>query len=1075
MRLLLVMTALVLLPSVGLAQQDMGVITGLVVDASGAVLPGVAVTAREQETGVAVTTTTNATGLFVIASLKIGTYTVEAGLAGFKKAVARDVGLHAGDRARVDFKLELGALAQEVRVVSDTPLLRTESSSLSHIVKDIEMRELPIAGRNFQNLATLAAGVLPAIGHRDREGGFNAHGQWATQNNFILDGIDNNSQILGLQDRKAQVLLPSLDAVQEFQIQTSNYSAEYGRNAGAVMNVTIKSGTNQVHGTAYEFLRNDVFDARDAFVYTDRDGDGKADPDALRRNQYGATLGGPLRRNQTFYFGSFEGTQIHTTSSSLATIPTLLERQGIFNSALVTVRDPATGQPFPNNAIPQSRWDPVAARMAGLWPEPNFQGTTRANYVSSPRVVRDRYQYDFRVDHNFSAVDRAFVRVSRMMIDIFTDGPLPAPAVGAPNNDTARDENTGWNLASSYTHVFGNAIVNEARFGYSNLVTDKLPLISGFPNDDLGLRVITPEPVGGLGRLTFGGAFGYQALGEATFVPNYKLSRTVQFLDNLSVVKGRHNLKAGADLRWITSDTNGAPNTRGVFGFNGRFTNSSVGDFLLGWTNQVQFSTFQRADLRERDYMFYLQDDWKLSPRLTLNAGVRYELSSPMFDVNDRVTTLDVTAFPSIEVLRAGERGRSWSDRALVDADTNNWAPRLGFAWQPRALWTLRGAAGVFYGTTGGGLGLSSRLSNNWPIYRDVTLASTTTRPARQLSLGLDPSLLGDETEMPANLNWNVWERDFQLPTIYQWNLSVQRQLGPRMVATASYVGSASHELPRAYNINGADPGDPATERQRRLIPALGGIDFRETSGRASYHGLETTLEKRFSDGWQFSASYTWSHSIDDVGELFGAEGGVIQDKRNLGADKGSSGFDRRHRFAASYIAQLPFGRGRRWMGDGGALDAIFGGWQLSGIVQVQTGAPFTVTIASPTQFLGVTASSWRPDVVGDWRVDDPGPEQWMRREAFVVPQNPDGTYRFGNLGRNALTGPGYFNIDAGLMKDFFIGRERRLQFRWEVFNATNHPSYGLPVTNLQSVDFGTIRSTVSVPRQMQLGVKFIF
>ena len=1053
----------------------MGAITGIVTDASGAVLPGVTLTARDEDTGVAISTTTNETGLFVIAPLKIGTYAVEAALAGFKKSIARGVGVHAGGRMRVDFKLELGALAEELTVVSEAPLLKTESSSLSHVVKDIEMRELPIAGRNFQNLATLAAGVLPAIGHRDREGGFNAHGQWATQNNFILDGIDNNSQILGLQDRKAQVLLPSLDAVQEFQIQTSNYSAEYGRNAGAVMNVTIKSGTNQVRGTAYEFLRNDVFDARDAFVYTDRDGDGKADPEALRRNQYGATLGGPLRRNQTFYFGSFEGTQIHTASSSLVNVPTLLERQGIFNSAVVTVRDPATGQPFPNNAIPPSRWDPVAARMVGLWPDPNFQGTTRANYVSSPRVVRDRYQYDFRVDHNFSVADRAFVRVSRMIIDIFAAGPLPPPGVGGANNDTARDENTGWNLASSHTHVFGNAIVNEARFGYSNLVTDKQPLTSGFPNDDFGLRVITPEPVDGLARLNFAGAFGYQALGEAAFVPNYKVSRTVQVLDNLSLVKGRHNLKAGADLRWITSYTDGAPNTRGVFGFNGRFTNSSLGDFLLGWTNQVQFSTFQRADLRERDYMFYVQDDWKLSPRLTLNVGVRYELSSPMFEANDRATTLDVTAFPSIEVRRAGEDGRSWSHRALVDTDTNNWAPRLGFAWQPRALWTLRGAAGVFYGTTGGGLGLASRLSNNWPIYRDVTLASTTTRSARQLSLGLDPSLLGSETEMPANLNWNVWERDFQLPTIYQWNLSVQRQLGARMVATASYVGSVSRELPRAYNINGADPGEPATERQRRMIPELAGIDFRETSGRATYNGLETTIEKRLSNGWQFSASYTWSHSIDDVGELFGAEGGVIQDKRNLRADKGSSGFDRRHRFAVSYIAQLPFGRGRRWMGNGGALDAIFGGWQLSGIAQMQSGGPFSVTIPNPAQFLGVTTSSWRPDLVGDWRVDDPGPEQWMRREAFAIPQNQGGTYRFGNLGRNTLIGPGYFNIDAGLMKDFRIGRERRLQFRWEVFNATNHPSYGLPVTNLQSVDFGKIRGTVSVPRQMQFGVKFVF
>jgi hypothetical protein len=1066
------LVAFLLVPAVALGQQDMGVITGIVTDASGAVLPGVTVTAREQETGVAISTTTNATGLYVITALKIGTYAVEAELPGFKKTIARNVALHAGDRARVDFALELGAVLEEVTVVSEAPLLKTESSSLTHVLRDDEIRELPISGRNFQHLAVLAAGVMPAIGHRDREGGFNSHGQWATQNNFILDGVDNNSQVLGMEDRKAQVLIPSLDAVEEFQIQTSNYSAEYGRNAGAVMNVTIKSGTNQLRGTAYEFLRNDIFDARDAFDYHDRDGDGKADPEALRRNQFGATFGGPLRRNRVFYFASVEATRVHTASSSLVVVPSALERQGIFDFA---VRDPLTRQPFPNRTIPSGRWDPVAARLLALWPAPNFSGTTRGNYTSPPRHVRDRDQFDFRVDAQISAADRAFVRVSRMLNRDDRDGPLPPPAIAAPNNETSRNRNNGWNIASSYTRVFGGAVVNEARFGFNSLETDKHPLTAGFPNDDFGLRVLTPEPVTGLARLTFGGALGYVTLGEGAFNPNYKLARTFQALDNLSIVKGRHNLKVGADLRFIQSDIVGAPQTRGVFAFNGRFTGSSLGDFLLGWPNQVQFSTFQRGDLRERDYMFYVQDDWKWSPRLTVNLGFRYELSSPMFETQDRMTTLDASAFPAVRVVRAGERGSSWSNRALIDTDTNNWAPRLGFAYQPAPLWTVRGAGGVFYGTTGGGLGASARLMNNWPIYRQVTIRSTPTRPARQLSVGLDPALLGTETSMPADLTWNVWDRDFKLPTIYQWNLSVQRQLGARMVTTVAYVGSASNYLPRSYNINGADRGDPATERQRRLIPSLGNISFREPSARARYHGVETTLEKRFSDGVQFSAAYAWSHSIDDVQELFGAEGGVIQDKRNLRGDKGNSGFDRRHRFAASYLVQLPFGSGRRWLSRGRVLDAVFGGWQLSGIVSTQTGAYFDVTVPDPTSLLGVTGANWRADVVGDWRAADPGADGWLRREAFAVPQNSDGTYRFGNMGRNSITGPGYFSLDAGLMKDFRLGTQRRIQLRWEVFNATNHPSYGLPNTNLLSRDFGTIRGTVSAPRQMQFGVKFVF
>jgi hypothetical protein len=328
---------------------------------------------------------------------------------------------------------------------------------------------------------------------------------------------------------------------------------------------------------------------------------------------------------------------------------------------------------------------------------------------------------------------------------------------------------------------------------------------------------------------------------------------------------------------------------------------------------------------------------------------------------------------------------------------------------------------------------------------------------------------------MPDDVNWNVWARNFKLPAIYQWNLSVQRQIGSSTAVTAAYVGSSSNYLPRWYNINGTDPGDPRTERQRRPIPSLGAITYRETSGRASYHGLEATLDRRLARGIQFSLAYTWSHSIDDVTEQFGAEGPVIQDKRNLQADKGNSGFDRRHRLVGSYVIDLPFGPGRRWLHDGGLASMALGGWQLSGIAAMQSGAYFDVSI-SPITMLGVTGpAQWRPDLAGDPRVDNPGPDGWVNPNAFAVPQNADGTYRFGNLGRNTLLGPGYFNLDAGLMKDFRIGANRRLQIRWEVFNATNHPSYGLPNSILGDPDFGTIRTTISTPRQMQFGMKFVF
>jgi len=1064
-----------LTPGLGVAQQDQGVITGRVTDASGAVLPGVTVVATRVATGVASQALTNADGLYTIPALPVGSYRVVAELAGFKRTAREAIDVHAQARVRVDFQLELGAIEENVTVVGASPLLQTETSSLSHVLKEAEIRELPLNGRNFQQLAILAGGVLPAFGHRDKEGGFNSHGQWATQNNFILDGVDNNSQVLGMEDRKAQVLIPSLDAVQEYQIQTSNYSAEFGRSAGAVMNVTIKSGTNAFRGSAYEFLRNDVFDARDTFDYEDRDGDGKADPPVLRQNQFGFTLGGPIRRNRTFAFGSTEALRVRTNETSLVTVPTLAERQGIFDPRVVVVRDPATGLPFGGNTIPRARWDPVAASLIALWPLPNFEGSTRQNYLSSPPRIRDRYQHDVRVDHQFTAADRMFVRFSRMDAGDDRFGPLPAPAIGAPSSETSLGRSVGVSLAASETHVFGARLLNEVRFGYNSLLVDKQPHVDEFVNEQFGLSVGVPQPVTGLARLTFGGALGYVPLGEGTFLPNWKISRTFQLLDNLSIVTGRQTIKIGADLRAIQSDIIGAPQTRGIFDFNGKFTGSSFGDFILGMTNTRQSSTFQEGALRDRSYMFFVQDDVRIAPRLTLNLGVRYELNSPTFDAADRMTTLDMDLFPVVRVVGAGERGGSWSARALVDTDTNNWAPRIGFAYQMSPRWTVRGAGGVFYGTSGGVLGASSRLINNWPIFRQVTVRSTPTQSAGQLAGGLDTSILGDEATMPANLNWNVWARDFQLPTIYQWNVSVQRQLAETLVLTTSYVGSSSKHLPRVYNINSAYLGDPRTERQRRPAPALGTISFREPSATASYDGLEVTLDKRLARGYQFSLAYTLSHAIDDVQELFGAEGGVVQDIRNLQNDRGNSAFDRRHRLGASFVVELPFGSGRRWLGDRRVLGAIAGGWQLSGIVSMQSGAFYDVEVPDPTTALGVTSSTWRADLVGDPTLDHPTPDAWLNRDAFTVPRNPDGTYRFGNLARNALEGPGYANVDAGLTKSIRLGDQKRLQVRWELFNVLNHPSYGLPNANLLSPDFGTIRTTASTARQMQFGVKFVF
>lgn len=1055
------------------AQQDQGMVAGRVVDPSGSVIRGANVTATHDNGG-AVHARTNADGHYVVAPLVIGRYRVTIEVAGFKRAVSEPIEIHAGGRVRLDVQLELGPVTDRISVRPPAPLLETDTSSLTHTIGAAQIGQLPVNGRNFSQLAILVAGVLPAFGHVDQESAFNAHGQWAVQNNFILDGIDNNSHIMGLQDRKGQVLVPNLDAVQEFQIQTSNYTAEFGRGAGAVMNVSLKSGTNAVRGTIHEFLRHDVFDARDTFDYYDRSGDGKADPNALLRNQFGLTIGGPMRKSRTFYFGSIEVTSFRTTENSLVTVPTAAERRGMFDPHLVVLRDPLTGMPFPENAIPPERWDSVAARLLTLWPEPNFADATRGNYASSPAHVQLRAQYDARVDHTFSHRDRMFVRGSWTDFAGEQGGPFPSPAVGGINNDVARDHNTAFNVALSETHVFGASIVHEVRLGINKLRTNKQPLTRGFPNQDFGLRVDGSETVEGLARVSLGGNLPYAPLGEAPFNTNDKTAGTFQLLDNLSIAKGAHTVKFGADLRWIQSSIVGAPLSGGVFSFNGRFTGASLGDFLLGMTSGRQFSTIQRGNFHERDFMFYVQNDWRVAPRLTLNLGLRYELATPKVETHDRMTSPDPSAFPAVRVIRGGERGRSWSDRAVVGTDTNNWAPRIGVAFQPAPLWTLRAAGGVFYAIPKFG----AAVHRNRPHSREVTVPSTPTRSAGQLADGIDQSLLGSATEMPANLAWNVWGQDFTTGTIAQWNINMQRQLARSWVVTAAYVGSSSHHLQRVFNINAAGPGDAASERERRMIPSLGAIMVTDSSGSGSYHALQTTVEKRLSHGAQGSLAYTWSHSIDDVSEQLGAEGNMAsQDWRNIRRDRGNSAFDRRHRLVAHALVDLPFGAGRRWVTTGGVLGALFSGWQLSGIISMQSGAPFDVTILDPSNRLGATpgSSASRPDLVRDPRMTHPTADGWLNEAAFVVPRNADGTYRYGTLGRNSLLGPGYFNLDAGLTRDLRLGGNRRLQLRWEVFNVTNHPSYGLPNANLGSPDFGTIRSTVSTPRQMQFGLKFVF
>ncbi|MDZ4797746.1 MAG: carboxypeptidase regulatory-like domain-containing protein [Bryobacteraceae bacterium] len=1065
-----------------IAQQDMGVITGVITDSSGASIPGARVTATQQNTGEKRELASSETGTYTIGPIRIGTWDVTVEKDGFRRAIWTGIELHAQDRVRADLQLQVGQTSDTISVTAEAPLLQAETSSLAHVVQEREIKGLPLNGRNFQQLAWLTAGVSPATQGRDRESGFNAHGQPMTQNSFLVDGIDNNNNVMGMQDRKMQVVVPSLDAVAEFKVQTSNYSAEFGRNSGAVMIVNIKSGTNQLHGSAYEYVRNDRFDARDMFSYVDRTGDGKADPEVLKQNQFGATLGGPILRNKLFFFGSWERRTERRSQSDTAIVPTDNERQGIFATSLRTINDPQTGRPFPDNRIPASRFDPTSAKIVSLWPQANFSGFgTRSNYINNPPWTTDRDAVDIRSDYSMTSKDTMFGRVSLSPYTNLRAGVFPGPARGDAGNDRAIDDNKGYSAAYSWSHIFRPNLLNEFRYGFNRQLVNKRELTDESTEaltKQYGISGIPPNgQLFGLPRITLNGGIGYTGLGEPGSMPNFKISQVHQWLDNVSWNRGNHNFRFGADLRWNRSDIFGGASSHGSFQFNGNFTGVSLADFLLGLSSQANLTTQLYGQMRFRNYMFYALDDWKLSPRLTLNIGLRYELATPWFDKYDNMNRLELEDRSRFnQITKAGYCGSGWSCRGLVNTDTNNWAPRVGLSYQAFRRTVLRAAFGSFYGGQGS-LGADQRGINNFPYNRNVTVLSTATRPALQLSAGFPAGFLGDPGGAPPrNLNWSTWQTDFPAPTIHQWNAAIQQELRSGLALTVAYVGSSSSYIMGDYNWNGAPPGPVATEVQRRPLPEWNTISFRTPYGHASYHGLDVQLERRYANGLSFTAAWNWSHSLDNIAEQFGQGNGSVQDSANFRGSRASSDFDLRHRVVSAMVYELPVGKGKAWMNRGGVLNQVLGGWQLSVLPSWQTGQVFTVTLANARQRLGATSvGDWRPDLIRNPKLENPTPDRWFDTSAFVLPLNADGTFRFGNAPRSVGRTAPVFNLDSGLMKNFAVTERVRVQFRWEVFNATNTPSLGDPNANFDSPDFGKVRGTVSTPRQMQFALRVSF
>jgi hypothetical protein len=1072
-------------------------ISGIITDTSGAVVPGATITVTHVETGVERLSASNSQGQYVLPFLPLGKYKVTVELAGFKPSVRQGIVLSVDQQARLDFTLEVGDLNQIVDVSAEAPLLESESVTMGQVIGRKQIADLPLNGRNYLQLAKLAAGVVdPPNGDRAASGGsFVANGTRATLNNFILDGVDNNSRIVDIQNASNVVIQPSVDAIAEFSVQTHNFSAEYGYSAGGVVNAVIKSGTNAFHGTAFEFMRDERFDARDFFL--PRKPDGSLDDKApLSRHQFGGTLGGPLVDNKTFFFASWEETRETRGLVLTATVPTLAMRTGDFSEAGVRpIFDPGTGgsvrSQFPGNRIPTSRFDSVAAKLVALLPPPT--SSALFNNFSTVKETDDRRdQFDVRLDHSFSDQSKLFIRGSFMKRDFMRPGPFDPPLIGnltAQAFDTSRKSQEAKGLAIGETHVFSASAVNELRLGYNRIQDDLLPIVSDRIVEQFGINGVPDEP--GVTGLPLMNITGFTAVGDGDFLPNFKNSETFQIADNFSFNKGRHSIKTGVNYRYIKSYSNVSGSARGTMTFNGAFTQSpasrattgnSFADFLLGYAQSAQLQNPFEGTLHNHYAGAYAQDDWRVSSKLTLNLGVRYEVFTHPFEADNlqanfvldqRKMIYPEDQAPSVvpaALLTAIPSGVG--SRSLIKTDWNNVAPRIGLAYKVAAPTVIRMGFGIFYADHPF-IGASNRLVSNPPFRRTANFATDNLNPNFILRNGFPSTSLSTSTFNPLG-GLRSWDIDFPQAYTHHWNVGVQHELHG-MVVDLSYTGTRGRNLPIQFDTNGPRPG-PGTADSRRPIQGFGAINREAPLGESFYNAGNVRIERRFSGGFGFLVAYTYGKAIDTGGEALIGSDTAYRDPGltvfpSLDVERALALQDVRHHLVVSYLWELPFGRGKRWSIDNSIVNGLFGNWQFGGITTVRTGTPFTPALSvNPA---GANTGQARPNRLADGNLpqDEQTIQRWFDIAAFAAPTTP---FTFGNAGKNILIGPGAVNFDASLLKRFPL-RGGELQFRAEAFNLLNTPQFGLPNATVDLPQGGTIKSLSHNMREFQFGVKLAF
>lgn len=1049
-----------------LLAQATGTITGVITDEQGGVVPGVAVEVTNTATNQTRTATTGADGFYTVPLLQPGPYSVKATLQGFKTMVRDGITVAVGSTSRVDVRLGVGALEESIRVTSEAPLVETSSASLGTVIDEKKIVELPLNGRNFTQLGTLIPGVIappPGLGGQAGDAtpggfgvgttGFSVNGMRNQSNNFLLDGASNNDTF-----NTGFVLRPPPDAIQEFKIQTHSYSAEYGRNAGSVVNVVTKAGTNDLHGAAWEFNRDDALQARNFFAAADQ-----AKP-KLEQNQFGGSLGGPIVRDKVFAFGYYEG--YRQTRGNTTNVLVLTEAQRAGNFGSTTIRDPQTGAAFPGNTIPSERIDPAAARfIADYMPLPN-SGTNR--YVASPDTQDDRNNFGGRVDYRLNQQHSILGRV------LLTTTESVTPPVTAPIGNTSKSTLTDY--MGSHTFILSQNAINVARLSFNKI--DAEPTItSGLRNEDYGINVPNTNSLAvGLASIAI---TGYPNFGDAQQPFVKRENEVLQFSNDFSWTRKAHSMKFGFEYRSEQMVIASINRPNGDYSFNGFYSGNAAADFLLGLPSQFRRTTTNQPQDGSRSvYSLYAQDEWRAAPNITVSAGLRYEISPPFVDTNDALNAFhpgkQSVRFPDAPagLVYPNDPG---VPRGTYATDKNNIAPRLGIVWDPsgEGRTSVRAAWGVFY----------DALAGQGDFWQSGVLAPPFTplvevnAPA-PLTLR-DPLTVagGSGTRFPNNLTIIGWAEDFTTPYAYQFNTSFQHQFGNSIGAEIGYVGSRGRNLPMFFEVNpGVYAPGQTTAGARIFGSAFALVRPTFSAADSSYNALQTSVRMRPRNGLNFSASYTLGQAKDHVSGLnVGGEprpvlpvtiGDEASFDRARDLEWGYALFDVRHRFVVSFGYELP-----TLDTQGALVRGILGGWQLNGIIQKQTGFPVVLTNSQ----LSIRYLTNRPDATCDPNDGAPNTvEKWFNTECFVTRPLAQTGEQPGNAGRNTIRGPGFASTDLSLFKNIALPNAHRIQLRLEAFNAFNQNRFNSPSGAINTTNFGRITSAQD-GRVMQLGVKYIF